>query len=302
MDRRRIDTITDRQLALIAARQFARAGGTTDALKWAVKDKWLEPYRWRGVYRVVGAARLKYQPLMGACLAAGDDAFACGLGAAYLYGAPDIAPALEIGVEGRIVRLEGVTTHMSTLGRPDLVTSRFGVPVVAAPLCVVQVARTHTRLSELVANNLVSRNLTTFGEILLCLEAVDRRGKGSRALRKFLLRELEISGHDDSPAARKLGRALLRAGLPRFETQFFVDTGEGVALLDFAWPRAKVGVEYHGRADHAATRAQIDADARRRGRLAARGWRILDATAGLSHDEVSRWTANALMTCIESAS
>jgi hypothetical protein len=299
MDRRRVQAITDRQLSLVAARQVWAAGGTPDALRWAVRDRWLEPYRWRAVYRVVGSAKVLYQPLMGACLAAGDDAFACGLGAAWLYGVPDIAPALEIGVVGRTVKLADVTCRTLTPERPYVIERRHGIPVAATALCVVQIAQRHKFLSELVANNLVARKMTDFGEILRCLQDIDPNGRGSRELRRFLLRELEVSGHDDSPAARRLGRAFIRAGLPPFETQFCVDTGEGLAFLDFAWRWAKVGVEYHGRADHARTHAQIDADARRRARLATLGWRILDATKGIAHDDIVRWTAASLATCIE---
>jgi hypothetical protein len=249
------------------------------------------------VYRVVGATALKYQSLMGACLAAGDDAFACGLGAGWLYGAPDIAPAIEIGVVDRTVRFRGVTSRRLT-GAP-VIERRHGIPVVTAALCVVQIARDHAVLSERVANDFVRRKLTGFAEILACLDAADPNGRGSRALRAFCLRELEITGHDDSPAARKLGRVLSAAKLGPFATQFCVDTGDGIALLDFAWPWAKVGVEYHGRADHAQTVAQIDDDARRRARLGALGWRILDATAGIDPQDIVRWTSGALATGIE---
>ena len=294
MDRSVISAITDKQLSLIAARQVTVAGGTPSCLKWAVKDKWLEPYRWRGVYRVFGSAPVLYQPLMGACLAAGDDAFVCGLGAAWAYSVPEIAPALEIGVPARLVRLAGVTARtLSGVNRTG-VTKRFGIPIVTPALCVVQVARTHPRLSEIVANNLVARKLTDFETILLCLDETAPSGRGSRALRKFLLRELEVPGHDDSPAARSLGRAMKRAGLFPFETQFVVDTGDGIAVLDFAWPWARVGVEYLGRRDHGSTRQQLDRDARRRARLATRGWTILDATGGIPHADIIQWTAATL--------
>jgi hypothetical protein len=265
-------------MSLIATRQFIDAGGTEGSLKWAIKDRWLEPYRWRGVYRVVGSAPVLYQPLMGACLAAGNDAFACGLGAAWAYGAPDIAPRLEIATVGRDVRLEGVISRKPRILWPEHITTRHNIPIVSPALCVVQVGRDHPYLSELVASNFSSRGLASFEEMLLALETTDGRGRGSRALRKYLLRELEVPGHEDSPPARALGRALQRAGLGPFDTQFFVDTGEGIVFLDFAWAWAKVGIEYLGQRDHGSTQAQIEKDARRRARLAAVGWTILDAT------------------------
>jgi hypothetical protein len=301
VDRRSIIAITQRQQSLIATRQFEAAGGTPDALRWAVRDRWLEPFRWRSVFVVVGAAPARYRPLMGACLAAGPDAHAGGLGAAYLYGAPDVAPALELVLFGGRARLEGVVSRTTSLPPDQLVTVRHGVPTVTAEFCVAQVAGFANPLAERVANNFVDRGLATFPSILACLETVAPHGRGAAKLRAFLHRELQIGGHDDSPAARRLGRALLKAGLGPFETQYKVDTGEGLALLDFAWPAVKVGLEYLGERDHLSSRAQIENDARRRGRLAALGWRILDATAGMSCTEVVRWTTGAVATGHEPA-
>jgi len=296
-----IDAITERQLSLIASRQFLAAGGSEKALRWAVADSWLRPFRWRGVYEVVGAAASEFRPLLGACLAAGRHAAAAGLGAAWVYGVPDILPgALEIVMfDNDEARLAGVSARRCALPGDGLVTLRHDVPVVVPALCVVQLARSNEYLSKLAGNYLVTRGHTTFSAILKCLDEVDPRGRGSKALREFLLRELEIPGHDDSPAARKLGRALTRAGLPKFETQHRVDTPDGDLFLDFAWPWAKVGLEYNGWLDHGATQNAIERDARRRGRLAALGWRILDATKGSSFAEVIRWTTDALVTTHE---
>lgn len=240
---------------------------------------------------------------MGACLAAGDAAAAGGLGAAWLYAVPEIAPALEITVFGGRARLSGVVCRTSGLPREDLVKERHGVPVVTESLCVVQLAREHPFLAQAAANNLVKRGLTGFEEILACLDAVAEHGRGARALRTFCQRELAVPGHKDSPAARKLGRALIHAGLGGFETQYALALPGGAeALLDFAWPWARVGLEYNGREDHALTRSAIDKDARRRARLAAIGWRVLDATAGFSQAEVVGWTAGALATSHEQGS
>ena len=233
---------------------------------------------------------------MGACLAAGTKAYAGGLGAAWLYGAPDVAPTLELLLFGGRARLDGVLTRRTEMSPEGLVAVRFGVPAVSAALCVVQVAGPWPLLVPKVADNLVARGLTDYGEILDCLEVIGPRGRGSRNLRRLCERELEVAGHDDSPAARALGRALMRAGLGPFETQFKVETPEGLLFIDFAWPWQKVGVEYQGRADHAMTRRAIDADARRRARLAALGWRILDATKGIPVDQIVGWTADALAT------
>ncbi len=110
------------------------------------------------------------------------------------------------------------------------------MPVVSAALCVLQLAGQWPLLLPKVANNFVERGLTDFAEILDCLESIAPRGRGSHDLRAMCHRELEVSGHDDSPAARALGRALLRANLGPFETQYKVEDAEGIMFIDFACP------------------------------------------------------------------
>lgn len=293
MDRRAIEAITEAQHSLFATWQV---DATDKALRRAVDAKWLAPYRWRSVYGLAGAQPTLYQPLMGACLAGGAKVVAGGLGAAWLYGAPDIAPALELLAFGHRARLSGVHCRQTELDPAGLVTVRFGVPVVIPPLCVVQLAGPHPFLAESVANNLVARGMTGFAEILECLDEIAPHGRGSKALRRFCLRELEVRGHDDSLAARALGRALLAAGLGPFETQQKVEDAEGLLFIDFAWPSHKVGIEYMGWKDHGVTKAALARDARRRARLAALGWLILDATSGISHAEIIRWAGDALAT------
>ena len=294
-----MEKLTERQHSLFATWQIETSKA---ALKWAVRDRWLEPYRWRSVYRVAGANPTLYMPLMGACLAGGPKVAAAGLGAAWVYGAPDVAPALELIAFGHRARLPGVICRQTELDPAGLVTVRHGVPVVTASLCVVQLAGPWPLLVPAVANNLVGRGLTTFREIVECLDDVAPRGRGSTALRTFCLGELEVRGHDDSPAARALGRALNQAGLGHYVTQFTVEDDEGLLFIDFAYSQEKVGVEYAGWKDHGATANRMERDARRRARLAALGWVILDATRGMSHPEIIRWTAATLATRQKGAS
>jgi very-short-patch-repair endonuclease len=291
VDRQEVEKLTARQQSLFATWQV---DATEDALKWAVRDRWLQPYRWRSIYRIAGANPTLYMPLMGACLAGGPRVAAGGLGAAWLYGAPDVAPALELLAFGDRARLPGVRCRQTQLDAGELLTVRHGIPVVIAPFCVVQLAGPWPLLVPAVANNLVARGLTTFRGIVECLDEFAPRGPGSTALRTFCLRELEVRGHDDSPAARALGRALNSAGLGGYETQLKVEDKEGLLFIDFAYTPMKVGIEYLGRKDHGTTVNQMERDARRRARLAALGWVILDATGGMSHTEVIRWTAATL--------
>ena len=61
--------------------------------------------------------------------------------------------------------------------------------------------------------------------------------------------------------------------------QFVVRDGAGVvARVDFAWPAAKVAVEYEG-AWHGESPQQVAADRRRLNALTAAGWTVVFVTA-----------------------
>jgi very-short-patch-repair endonuclease len=104
---------------------------------------------------------------------------------------------------------------------------------------------------------------------------------------------MAVGGHYDSPPARRLCRKLAQAGLGPFELDYQLVTPEGVVLIDVAWPRARVGLEYNGRRDHDGALAQVK-DARRRNRLTAIGWLILDANRGMTDEEIIRWVRSTL--------
>jgi hypothetical protein len=247
----------------------------------------------RGVWAVAGAAS-EYQPIMGACLAAGPASAASHLAAAAIWGADQVkAGRLEITTfDNGFHRLPGVITHRSRLDAATAITQRFDIPIVVPPLAAVQVAATcHPYLAKNVANSLVKRNWTNFKSILEWIDAVDD-GR-TPALRAMCLRAMGVGGHSDSPPARTLGERLLDAGAPPFEVDYQVHTPEGVLLIDIAWPGPQVGLEYNGAADHDSLLAKAQ-DARRRARLAALGWRMLDANSAVSYDEVVQWVFAAL--------
>jgi hypothetical protein len=298
MDRDPVDEITRAQHSLITTDQFVSATGSTAALKWALRDGWLARYRnWKCLYTVAGAPLTPYQPHMGAALLGGPSAAVSGFAAAWLWGCADIAacaPELTF-FTARARRIPGVGVHESQLDAAKWITRRHGIPAVRTPLVVVQLAQSGAGyLAERVANDLIKRHLTNPGSILACLDLVGRRKRGSAGLRAFCLRALEVTGHDDSPAARDLGVALVRAGVPPFVTQHHVCVERHDCFFDFAWPQQMVGLEYAGWRDHGITRDAFDRDALRRSRLTAAGWRVLDATSGISEAEVVRWVLAAL--------
>jgi len=287
-----IRMLTARQHNLVTRSQILALGGTVGGIRWALRDQRLAQLR-HGVYAVAGATS-EYQPIMGACLAAGPASAASHLAAAAIWGADQVkAGKLEITTfDNGFHRLPGVITHRSRLDAATAITRRLNIPIVVPPLTVVQVAETcHPHLAKNVANSLVKQNWTNFNSILEWIDAVDD-GR-TPALRDMCLRAAGLGGHFDSPAARTLGEGLLAAGVPPFEMDYPVDTPDGLVLLDYAWPSPMLGLEYNGAADHDPLLAKAR-DARRRAHLTAMGWRMLDANSAVTHAEVVQWVFAAL--------
>ncbi len=204
-----------------------------------------------------------------------------------------LAGRLEITTfDNRDHRLPDVITHRSRLESTTAITAHLNVPIVVPPLTVVQVAQTcDPHLVKSIANDLVKRHWTDFPSILAWIDIV---GDGRRqALRELCLRAIDVGGHDDSPAARRLARRLRQAGVAPYELDYQVDTPDGVLRIDIAWPRVRVGLEYNGARDHDTPLARDD-DARRRCRLAALGWRMLDITRGTTDEQIVQWVFAAL--------
>jgi hypothetical protein len=181
--------------------------------------------------------------------------------------------------------------HRSRLDTATAVTHLSNIPVTVPALTVVQLTDTcHPSLVRSVANDLVKRNWTSFRAILDWGERVG--GGRQQDLRALCRRAIDLGGHADSPAARGLGESLKAAGAPPFEMDYPVKTPHGLVLIDFAWPGPKVGLEYNGARDHGHPLARAD-DARRRGYLAALGWRMLDANSAVTGQEVIEWVMAA---------
>ena len=134
MDRGRIDKLTSDQHSLITTRQFIEASGSESALRWAVRDGWLERYeRWRATYIVAGAPRTPYQPHMAACLLGGPHAAAFGFARGLVVERADAADCLpDIAIlGGPAVHVHGTRMHHSQYFGLDDIVLRHRVPTAA---------------------------------------------------------------------------------------------------------------------------------------------------------------------------
>lgn len=297
MDWDPINGLFEKQHDLVAVRQLHEKGWTREAVRWAVDSQRIDRYR-LGVYVLKGAAPSPYRDHMAAVLAAGSRSGASHRASAWMWGAEAVAEGpIEVITFGRNCRrLDGVISHRSAMdpdnGPEKAIVSCHDVPTIAPALTVVHLASMWTPLLvERVADDLVKKKCTTFGKVLAWIDYLP--GVPTAALRAFCLRNLTVEGHDDSPLARKLGLAMLAAGIERFETQYRVQTPKGDVVLDYAWVHRRVALEFNGFRDHG-TRRGFDRDADRTCRLAALGWRVLPVTSVMNVDEVICWVKQAL--------
>lgn len=98
---------------------------------------------------------------------------------------------------------------------------------------------------------------------------------GVRRLKKLLEAREKGKARSHSDLEILLDRLLAGSSLPPYERQFEVATQEGIpAHLDFAWPKARLGVESEGFDVHI-KRLQWQSDMARQNALAQIGWLLL---------------------------
>lgn len=119
-----------------------------------------------------------------------------------------------------------------------------------------------------------------------------RGGRGLVAARAAL--DL-VDGGAQSPRETRLRLQLIRAGLPRPQTQIAVhgDYGELAAVFDMGWEDAKVAVEYDGD-HHRTSRRQFHRDIERMEAAQHLGWIVVRVTAADTAGSVIRRVQRAL--------
>jgi very-short-patch-repair endonuclease len=178
-----------------------------------------------------------------------------------------------------------VTVPDGRRSRPGLVVHRFrplpaevdlcdGVRVTTPLRTAFDLARRPDRTEAIVAIDALARGRFA-PEELLRLAAAHRGDRGLAALRRAVALADSRSG---SPMETRIRVAIHRYGLPAPELQFPV----GPYLLDLAYPKIRLAVEYDGRDHRTADRALRDLH--RESYLTRRGWDVLRLRASVVHD------------------
>jgi hypothetical protein len=121
------------------------------------------------------------------------------------------------------------------------------------------------------------------------VELLTARYRGRRGIERARASLNLVDAGAQSPKETWLRLVLVRAGLPRPQTQIPVhdDFGDAIAYLDMGWEDVKVAVEYDGE-QHRTDRRQYTWDVRRSEIIERRGWIVIRVVAGDRPAEILR--------------
>lgn len=119
------------------------------------------------------------------------------------------------------------------------------------------------------------------------IELLVDRYKGRRGVKRARAALELVDDGAQSPKETWLRLLLIRAGLPRPQTQIAVsnESGWAEAYLDMGWEDLKLGVEYDGD-QHRSDRAQYVKDIRRLAMLERKGWIVIRVVAEDRPDDI----------------
>ncbi|MGY1841608.1 MULTISPECIES: DUF559 domain-containing protein [unclassified Modestobacter] len=205
-----------------------------------------------------------------------------GLSAAAWYGAPVAGPRDPVTVLRPAAVLwkgpRGVRVHRSDL-RPGDIEDVDGVPVTGVVRTAWDVAALEPLGTAVAAlDAMVRGEALDLSALAAAADAGTRRWGVQRVRRAIPL----VDPSADSPPESRIRVALTLAGLAP-ETQFRAWDGDRwLGQLDFAWPEAKVALEYEGAYHFDAE--QIDRDDDRYAALVAAGWVVIRVALNELHD------------------
>lgn len=269
--------------------EVARAGGglvdRATVLSAGASDSFIQHRlatgRWQqlqdGVYLVGAAPPTWLQSIRAACLAGGPRAVASYRGAALVWeldGLGGWIVEVTVPYQTRSV-IQGAVVHRSRHLEPGTTTVHRGVPVTSVERTLVDLGRyVPPAVVELALESAVRKRLTTATRVREHLgRPGGRRRHGAARLRELL--EVRAPGPATGSAAEAaLVRCLRQHGLPDPVRQHPIRLRDGtVAVVDLAWPEARLAVEWDGFEVHSGRRA-FAADVERQNALLDVGYQL----------------------------
>jgi very-short-patch-repair endonuclease len=194
---------------------------------------------------------------------------------------PDDDVECTLAPECRAGSVRGIRVTRRALPAAE-VTRRGGVPVTTVGRTALDLARIQPVDEAVVAlDQFLRTGLLTLDQLRASAAALS--GPGCRQIRRAAAL---ADGLAESPQETRVRLLLHRSRLPRPTAQYTVrgPRGQFVARVDFAWPDAKVALEYEG-VWHGQSQ-QVARDRRRLNDLSAAGWTIVFVTAADLRDPI----------------
>lgn len=266
----------------IITRREARSSGLTNHQIDSLirRGEWVPVHR--GVFRHAAVAPSWRGRVAAACLA--GQAVASHRCAAALWGLELVrrpAPEITVPVRRRAPMLRGVRVHRTTQWSDVDRTMRHGIEATGIRRTILDCAVDLGPYSlERLAESAIRQELTSWDGLVSVLNEQGARGRpGSAGLRALLDRRSADPIVPRSDFSRRVAQMLERDGLPPPRIEFAVHDDDGTFLLlaDLAWPVRRCIIELDGLEHHFA-REDRELDLRKRARVRAAGWRVLELT------------------------
>jgi very-short-patch-repair endonuclease len=276
-----ISGLARQQHGLVHIGQLAEIGLKRYEIDWRLERGLLERTRY-GVLRVAGTPNSWHGELLGACWAGGPRALASHRSAAALWDLPGMrSDIVEITCpRWRRARHHGVIVHESkALDKPD-VSERCSIPLTTVERTLVDLGAVGSPIVvEMALDNALRRGLVTYRSVFKLLDRIGAQGRNGVGVLRQILRERDLTRQaTESPKETELLRLLRAAGLPTPVPQFEIyDSGRFLGRVDFAYPGARIAIEYNSKAHHVGG-VEMENDSARQNRLVGAGWTVLIAT------------------------
>jgi hypothetical protein len=267
--------IAERQHSVFTFDQALSCGLTPDMARSRVRSgRWVRVHR--AVYAIAGV-RLTFEGrVLAALLAAGIDAVASDATAGRIWKIEGISTDdvhLSTTTRRR-VRLPGVFVHQRRDLRRIDTTKAAGVPITTPGRTLMDLASSLDEAGlEDALDDVLRRKLIGAKAFLVRVQNQKRRGRSGLSLLEHLVSE-RVDGRPSGSGKENLVRRFFKvAGLPPAVRQYEIRTprDEFVAFVDFAYPDAKLAVEFDGYETHS-SRKRWEADLVRQNRMVALGW------------------------------
>ncbi len=201
-----------------------------------------------------------------------------GLSAAALHGSRwvDNTQPVEL-LHGNRHRLAGIRTHGNRL-HDDEIATHGGIPITCPARTALDLGCWYPIAAAVAAiDDLARATDITASDVEVLVQRYPGRRGIARARQAIGL----FDAGAQSPKESWLRVVLMRAGLPRPQTQIAVEDecGEVFAYLDMGWDDVKVAVEYDGE-QHRTDRWQYTRDVRRLEMVERLGWIVIRVVAG----------------------